>query len=278
MYARSTARVKVNGMLSETFDLKRGTKQGDPLSAQIFAICIEPLAEKIRNNLKIKGVSVQEDEHKLALYADDIIVYITDIKQTLPALLEEINKYGEISGYKLNHNKTEAMEIGENLENDFKKQFKLKWTRDKVRYLGIKIPNNLENLYQYNYGELLNTIRQDLTRWKIVPLTLFEKVRIIKMNILPRYIFLFQNLPIHIKEKSFKLWESQLRNFLWDGNKPRVKMKVLQDNKEKGGLSLPNLKNYFFATHVRTMLVWFNEQKNPKWKQIELKLWHCRHL
>uniref|UniRef100_A0A8C6SKR5 Reverse transcriptase zinc-binding domain-containing protein n=1 Tax=Neogobius melanostomus TaxID=47308 RepID=A0A8C6SKR5_9GOBI len=92
------------------------------------------------------------------------------------------------------------------------------------------------------------------------------------MNILPRYIFLFQNLPIHIKEKSFKLWESQLRNFLWDGSKPRVKMKVLQDNKEKGGLSLPNLKNYFFATHVRTMLLWFNEQKNPKWKQIELKL------
>lgn len=78
MYKEPNARVRVNGTLSETFTLKRGARQRDPLSPQIFALCIEPLAESIRENRRIKGLTIKKDEHKLALYADDIIVYLTD--------------------------------------------------------------------------------------------------------------------------------------------------------------------------------------------------------
>ena len=75
MYKISKAQVRVNGTLSDRFELKQGTKQGDPLSPLIFAICIEPLAAYIRMNKEIEGVKIAEECHKLALYADDVVLY-----------------------------------------------------------------------------------------------------------------------------------------------------------------------------------------------------------
>lgn len=98
MYKDSSARVRVNGTLSEKFSIKRGAKQGDPLAPQLFASCIEPLAEKIRKNMKIKGLYIEDKEHKIALYADDVIIYLTDVCNSLLILMEEITNYSSLSG------------------------------------------------------------------------------------------------------------------------------------------------------------------------------------
>ena len=233
---------------------------------------IEPLAERIRVSEKIKGLIIKEDEQKLAMYADDIIVYLTDIHNSLPALLDEVGNYGILSGYKLNLNKTEAMEIGTQLEGDFKKQFDFKWDQNKVRYLGVIIPNNLDLIYHCNFGNLENSVKQDLNRWKILPLTLLEKINTIKMNILPRFLFLFQNLPIYIPPTSFNVWDGLLRKFLWDEKKPRVKLKIMQQKKERGGLALPNLINYYYSAQVKPILIWMDNEMRPKWKLIEFNL------
>lgn len=74
MYKELKVRVRVNGTLFGT----QGTKQGDPLSPQLFALCIKPLPESIRQNTVIMGLTITEEEHKIALYADDLI-YLTDI-------------------------------------------------------------------------------------------------------------------------------------------------------------------------------------------------------
>ena len=272
MYKKPNARVRVNGMLSKTFMLKRGVKQGDPISPQIFNLCIEPLAEHIRENNKIKGVTLKSEEHKLAMYADDIIVYLTDIYKSLPGLLDEIRKYGSMSGYKLNLNKTEAMLVGGNLEPDFKKQFNIKWDQNKVKYLGVIIPNNLKELYHCNYEPLENAVKQDFSRWKIIPSSLLERIKIIKMNVLPRFLFLFQNLPLYIPPTSFHVWEGMFRTFIWDAKKPRVKLKTLQQNKDRGGLALPNLTYYYYAAQIKPILIWMNIKKSPKWKTMECKL------
>lgn len=272
MYNNSTARVRVNGTLSELFTIKRGTKQGDPLSPQLFALCIEPLAEKIRKNMQIKGVVMEDMEHKIALYADDVILYMTDVCNSLPTLMQEIGQYSSLSGYKLNLSKTEAMEVGSKLSCTFKKQYEFKWELTKVKYLGVNIPNNLENLYACNYGKLENTIKNDLSRWKLIPFTLLEKISIIKMNILSRFLFLFQNLPLLVPNASFKQWDNLLRKFLWNEKKPRVKIKTLQQRKEMGGLALPNLANYFNAAQIKPILIMNNKKWNPKWKIMEADL------
>uniref|UniRef100_A0A3Q3G248 Uncharacterized protein n=1 Tax=Labrus bergylta TaxID=56723 RepID=A0A3Q3G248_9LABR len=60
---------------------------------------------------KIEGVKISKECHKLALYADDVALYITNLGISLPALRQIINNYSSASGYKLNMQKCEAMVI-----------------------------------------------------------------------------------------------------------------------------------------------------------------------
>ncbi len=151
MYNQKNARVKVNGTLSEIFNLKRRTRQGDPLLPHIFALRMESLAESNRKNKIITGIKIGEEEHKLALYADDMIVFLTNFNKPLPFLMEEIGKYSSLSGYKLNIHKTEAMTIGQQIEKEVKRKYNFKWECNKLRYLGIMIPKNLE---EFSLGKL----------------------------------------------------------------------------------------------------------------------------
>lgn len=114
-----------------------------------------------------------------------------------------------------------------------------------MKYLGVSIHNDLENLYNCNYGKLYET----RPGRKIIPLTLLEKNCTIKLNILPCFLFLFQNLPLHIYHKHPL---HLLRKFIWKEKKPKVK--TLQQKKDRGGLELPNLINYYNAAQRKAIL------------------------
>ena len=131
------------------------------------------------------------------------------------------------------------------ISDELKHKYKFHWEVERIRYLGINITNNLDNLFSKNFEELISQIKQDLNRWSIIPLSLWERVKIIKMNILPRFLFLFKALPIYIVSNIFKQWDSLITQFIWNGRKPRIKMKYLKSPKEKGGLDLPNLQDYY---------------------------------
>lgn len=94
LYLNPTSKVKVNGYISDEFVLKRGTRQGCPLSPLLFAISIEPLAELIRDDHRVQGVTVGDTEFKLSLYANDVILYISNPLTSVPALLECLREYG----------------------------------------------------------------------------------------------------------------------------------------------------------------------------------------
>ena len=84
LYNRPIARVKVNGTLSELFEMKNGTRQGCPLSPMLFTLALEPLLRTIRQNSDIKGLISGGEEHKIAAYADDILFYVMNPRTTLP--------------------------------------------------------------------------------------------------------------------------------------------------------------------------------------------------
>ena len=103
IYRNPKSRVRVNGCCSEFFDLQRGVRQGDCLSPLLFAINIEPLAASIRQNEEIKGLNdMGNKEHKISLYADNILTYISDPILSVPALIDALQTYGELSGYQIN--------------------------------------------------------------------------------------------------------------------------------------------------------------------------------
>ena len=111
MYSNPKAAVMTNGLTSSFFNLSRGTRQGCPLSPLLFTVALEPLAVAIREHPDIKGVEGGGIEHKLMLYADDILFLTSDPQNSLPSLMNVIGKYSELSGYKINWSKSEAMPI-----------------------------------------------------------------------------------------------------------------------------------------------------------------------
>lgn len=84
--------------------IKLGTRQGCPLSTLLFAIGIEPLAQAIRATQGIKGIQVGQALNKVILFADDMLVFMTDPENSLAALNFLLQEFGQISVLKINSN------------------------------------------------------------------------------------------------------------------------------------------------------------------------------
>ena len=85
----------------KAFPLKSGTRQECPLSPLLFNIVLEVLPTAIREEKEIKGIQIGKEGVKVSLFADDMILYIENPKDTIRKLLELINEYSKVSGIKL---------------------------------------------------------------------------------------------------------------------------------------------------------------------------------
>ena len=101
MQDKSTANIIPNGEKLKAFPLRSGTRQGCPLSPLLFIIVLEVLAIAIRQEKEIKGIQIGKEEVKLALFADDMTLYIKNTKDTTKKLLELINELVKLKGTKL---------------------------------------------------------------------------------------------------------------------------------------------------------------------------------
>ena len=82
------------------------SRQGCPLSPLAFNIVLEVLATAIRVEKEIKGIQIGKEEVKLSLFADDMILYMENPKDSTRKLLELINEYSKVAGYKINTQKS----------------------------------------------------------------------------------------------------------------------------------------------------------------------------
>ena len=102
IYDKSIANIILNGKKLKTFSLKSGTRQGYPFSPLLFNIVLEVLATAIREE---KEIQVGKEEVNLSLFANDMILYIENPKDSTRKLLDLINDYSKVSGYKINTQK-----------------------------------------------------------------------------------------------------------------------------------------------------------------------------
>ena len=119
LYKNAWTTVAINGVLSPQYKVKRGVRQGDPLSCFLFDVGIEPLACLIRSAREIKGFEIPGTEEKLAinLFADDTVLYLSK-QDSFDEVVKILDKWCEVSGAKFNKEKTEIIPIGTKAHRD----------------------------------------------------------------------------------------------------------------------------------------------------------------
>ena len=121
----------------KAFPLKSGTRQGCPPSPLLFNIVVEVLATAIREDKEIKGIQIGKEEVKLALFAGDMILHIEYPKDSTRTLLELINEYSKVSGYKINTQKSLAFLYmnNEKTEKEIKETIPFTIATKRIKYL-----------------------------------------------------------------------------------------------------------------------------------------------
>ena len=112
---------------------------------------MEDLATVIREEKGIKGIQIGK-EVKLSLFADDMILYIANPKDSTRKLLELINEYSKVSVYKINTQKSLAFPYTNNdkTEREIKERIPFTTATKRIKYLGINLPKERKYLYIKN--------------------------------------------------------------------------------------------------------------------------------
>lgn len=162
---------------------------------------MEPLAETIRKHPEIHGYNTEYTANKISLYADDILLNVSQPQTSIPAILSVIDEFGTFAGYRINWDKSELMPVKQ-INPDWLATLPFKVTFEKLTYLGITITKKYTSLLKENFNPLLDKLRNNIQFWKTLPISLIGRINAINMVFLPQYLYLLQNLPVFLT-KSF---------------------------------------------------------------------------
>ena len=139
-----------------------------------------------------------KEEVKLSLFGDDMILYVENPKDATRKLLELINEFGKVAGYKINAQKSLAFLYtnNEKTERQIKETILFTISTKSIKYLGINLPKEAKDLYSENYKTLMKEIKDDINRWRYIPCSWIGRINIVKMTTLPKAIYIFYAIPI----------------------------------------------------------------------------------
>jgi hypothetical protein len=162
IYDKPTANIILNGKKLKPFLLKSGMRQGCPLSPLLFNIVLEFLARAIRQEEEIKGIQIGTETVKISSFANDMILYLKDQKNSTQNLLDTINSYSKVAGYKINLQKSLAFLYTNNkqTEMEYMELIAFTITSKKIKYLGVNLTKDVNELYKENYKLLKKEIEE----------------------------------------------------------------------------------------------------------------------
>ena len=280
LYKDATTCVLINGVIAGTIKLRKGVKQGCPMSCLLYDIGIEPLGCAIRMS-QLTGIRIKEipDKILVSMFADDTLIYLT-INDDICILFLILDKFCYVSNAKFNEKKYEALPLG---DPEFRK--KLTETRklndlpgnvlrneiriikegEPMRTLGAWIGHNID--ISPNWNNIVEKQKEIMNKWSTMNISLKGKELILKSLIASRAFFLatVNGIPNHIIDQIHK----NMRHFVWDGKKGSLNWKEAVMPREKGGLALPDLYVHKDCITISWIKRWLTKHKNrPTWAYI----------
>jgi endonuclease/exonuclease/phosphatase family metal-dependent hydrolase len=251
-----------NGNSSRFFHPTRGIRQGCPVSAMLFIMVVEILANAIRNNPRINGIKIGNNEWKIGQYADDTSLFLND-EQSLTLSLTLIDMFSKCSGLKMNRDKSESMYIGSS-SNFRHKTSTIKWTNGHVKCLGIYINNNNEKAAEYNIKQKFEKMENTIKIWKTRYLTLKGKVTIVNSLLISQMLYIAS--VMFIPEWAITKYQQLISQFIWDNKPPKIKYQTLIAPIDKGGLNLQDLKTKIEANKITWIKNMVQQDLKKPWK------------
>jgi exonuclease III len=262
-YKNITSCIVNNGHASNYFTLERGVRQGDPLSPYLFITSLELLAIAVRQNDRIKGIDIDGQELKLALFADDMSSFLADVASG-EELLELLSKFESCAGLRINRDKTEAMWLGSARHcND--KPLGVKWPTGPIKALGVYFSYDDTLCESYNFDDKIKSLEGLLKVWRMRNLTVAGKITILKTFGLSKFMYLASliSIPKPVVQKINRLAFA----FVWNNHPDKVKRSILINTYENGGKQMMD-----FETMIKSLqLSWikrFVSGENRQWKHV----------
>ncbi len=267
IYTKPMICIKNNGYLSKSFEIFRGVRQGCPVSCLLFIICVEALADKVRQADNIEGIKLDKTSAKICQYADDATLFLrhdNDFKKCICI----ISEFGKTSGMKLNMTKCEGLWLG----NDAYKQYDctlgdIKWPTAPIKCLGVYIGHNKDECTRLNWSRKIEKLKNILECWKTRRnLTLFGKVQVIKCLAMSGLVYSATHCAIPnrdvIKEINKALYE-----FLW-GKTEFIKRNILINDIKEGGINMIDVEAHFQSLKASWSSKINDLSSNEQWLEI----------
>ena len=149
------------------------------------------------------------------------MLYVSNPATAIPYVISILNEFRSFYGYKLNLQKSECFPLNIPPSDLQQLNLPINISRSGFNYSGVNITPSISALMAANFTPLLNQTKSDFQRWGNLPLTLTGRTNSVKMIILPRFLYLFQSIPIFLPKSFFQSLNKLITSFVWTGKHPR---------------------------------------------------------
>lgn len=266
IYKEMKCKVEVNGSLTKNIKIRRGIRQGCPMSMTLYALSTEPMMRKILQNENIIGCKLGGKVYKADQFADDTTLTIEGM-ESIRETISELKDFEKATGQKINEEKTEILAININGEKNLcQSKFGI-YKKDNIKILGIYYgkdaeEKNLEDIRQ-NINLQGKIIKQRKLSWsgKLMAINAFI---IGHLN--------YKSITTKITKKQAGKYETDLFNILWSPERiEAISRNVMKLEKKFGGINMIDIESKINAARL-TKFIKLKKLTEPE------EFWHMETI
>ena len=276
MYRHSKSSIITNGYQSGYFKITRGIRQGDSLSALLYIIQQEPLAQKLRKSQDIHGIEIRlnhiQDEHitaKGCQYVDDSNTFLKN-KTFIDNFVEIMDRYELVSGSKMNTDKTVALTLQETINEKIRE---IKLTRGPKDVLGVPVGGDRDKVDKNMWEKLIDKLREKLNIWKARDLSLEGRAYLIRSIGISQLLFALEMKTI--SDKQVKTIKEIIWDFLWKGKRFCFSRDICTLPRNKGGLGLIDIDITIKVKRIMWIIRFLKENSEQPWAKLVENYLRC---